>query len=104
MTSQSPAQCNACTRLRAGWTCEAFPRGIPIEIAMFGADHRQPVRRRAGAGLDLYMPLNDHGIRFEQADTPQARAAFEDWQRFRGALDALAGRTQEEIVQDVRSG
>jgi hypothetical protein len=82
MTSVSPVQCLACARLDHSDLvkplapndhrvrvdrCEAFPDGIPISIALAGADHRN-----AFGG--------DHGLRFLQLLTPEAKAAFADWQ------------------------
>lgn len=66
-------QCQACKHLREGGVgraspvCEAFPGGIPNAIAYHGADHRQA---RKG----------DHGVRFAQAEGPEAQQAFENWQ------------------------
>ena len=72
MTTYTPSQCRACTRLRQpadGLThCEAFPGGIPFEIIGLGGDHRQPVD-------------GDHGLRFDQSDTDAARWMLDEWQR-----------------------
>lgn len=68
MTSVIPVQCRACAHYgakRAG-TCDAFPDAIPLEILLFGADHREP------------MP-GDHGVRFEQAGGDSAAEAFAQW-------------------------
>jgi hypothetical protein len=51
-------------------TCDAFPEGIPAEIAL-GGDHREPVD-------------GDHGLRFKLADTDEARREFERWVRIFG--------------------
>lgn len=69
MTSIVPVQCHACThyRRKAPGTCDAFPGGIPAAVLSYGADHRLPV-------------AGDHGVRFELADTDDARQAFADWQ------------------------
>jgi hypothetical protein len=81
MTSVFPAQCYACSRLadvrdpdtgtRLVDTCAAFPGGIPGLMAD-GGDHRDP------------LP-GDNGLRFDPADTAQARDAFAAWQRFAAA-------------------
>lgn len=69
MTSQTPILCQACTRFDSSGVCEAFPRGIPTEIVVYGADHRAPL-------------TGDHGITFEQRETEAARRAFQDWKTF----------------------
>lgn len=84
MTSVYPAQCYACTRLhdvrdpntgsRLVDTCDAFPRGIP-QLMADGGDHRQPL-------------AGDNGLRFLQADGPDAAEAFDSWQRFTAATSA----------------
>ena len=52
-------QCRECARLVRGpgvvdgrWACEAFPKGIPIEIVK-GRDHTRPV---AGDGGKRFEP------------------------------------------------
>jgi hypothetical protein len=73
MTSLIPSQCPACLNLRAvGYQCDAFPAGIPAAMLTGGGDHREP--------LD-----GDHGKRFEQANTPSAREAFDQWERTFGS-------------------
>lgn len=72
MTVRYPTQCSACTRLRRDSpkqtpACDAFPGGIPNSISYYGGDHRKP---RKG----------DHGLRFEQVDSDEARENFADWQ------------------------
>jgi hypothetical protein len=53
-----PDQCSHCKHLREaqGWTCDAFPQGIPAIILTNRFDHRQPYP-------------GDHGIQFEDVDT-----------------------------------
>ena len=52
MTSYVPSQCRACARYTRESRCEAYPQGIPRQIVIGGADHRQPFE-------------GDHGLRFE---------------------------------------
>lgn len=58
MTTGIAPQCYACSRLTlplepgVGWSCEAFPDGIPKDILVNRFDHHQPYR-------------GDHGLRFE---------------------------------------
>ena len=65
-TTQAPI-CTGCAHYRRatgeqeGWRCDAFPDGIPVQIILNEADHREP------------FP-GDHGLRFE-ATTPE----FEDY-------------------------
>lgn len=88
MTSRSPAQCLGCARLdRTRMTrpsmpgelpmpildrCEAFPDGIPLEISLGGADHREAID-------------GDQGRLFRQAPGAEAMQAFESWDRAHGA-------------------
>ena len=83
MTSQLPALCFSCRRLDRSVTdpdtgtvalarCQAFPDGIPVEIA-WGGDHRQPV----GGEVDLV---------YEQAPGAEAQRDFETWQKFHKAI------------------
>ena len=44
--------CVECKHWRAGWTCDAFPEGIPLVIQLTEKDHREPIE-------------GDHGIQFE---------------------------------------
>jgi hypothetical protein len=77
MTTVSPAQCFACTRLhpsasptdgREAVTCDAFPGGIPIEISQGMQDHRRP----HGGERD--------GLLFDKAAGPRADFDFESWE------------------------
>lgn len=79
MTTMSPAQCFACTRLtettdpdsgaRTVARCTAYPDGIPWDIGMLGADHR--VAR--GDETD--------GLTFKRATGPEADDAWLWWTR-----------------------
>lgn len=75
MTSIAPAQCLACTRLdRTGavsvaGSCTAYPRGIPVEIAVYGQDHRRP------------RGDEDQGLVFDQIDSTAGRAAWSWWRQ-----------------------
>jgi hypothetical protein len=46
------SQCDICKHRREGWTCQAFPDGIPEQIQNNEHDHRQPYP-------------GDNGIQFE---------------------------------------
>lgn len=69
MTTQYPTQCVACVRYRGGTTCDAFARGIPDNILLFGDDHRKPVE-------------GDNGVVFKLKDTNEARELFDEWLEF----------------------
>jgi hypothetical protein len=63
-------QCGGCkhlhpVRYRKGYTCTAFPDGIPEEIVR-GYSHHQPYP-------------NDNGIRFEETNWQYSRAEVEKW-------------------------
>lgn len=82
MTSLNPVQCFACDRLDRSRmtrptmpgeaprvlidTCEAFPKGIPMPIALGGADHRTEFQ-------------GDQGLHFVQAPGEEAAEAFRNW-------------------------
>lgn len=51
MTTPMPPMCLWCTRFRSGFSCEAFPNGIPDDILFDHVDHRFDHR-------------GDHGLRF----------------------------------------
>ncbi len=69
MTSVAPPMCKGCAHLLGDLRrphCQAFPQGIPQEILLSQADHREPV-------------AGDHGIRFSPrtpADAAYAAALF----------------------------
>jgi len=44
--------CGNCKHIRANWTCDAYPRGMPRDIIQ-GFEHRTPYK-------------GDRGIQFEQ--------------------------------------
>jgi len=74
-----PAMCLACDRLRLGdkgSTCAAFPDGIPARILIAGRDHRVEFS-------------GDHGIRFMQRNTDEAREAFADWELVFGSASRV---------------
>jgi hypothetical protein len=56
--------CQGCSWRHDNRTCVAFPRGIPPQILLSLADHRQPF-------------LGDHGIRFAAVDAAAAAYAAE---------------------------
>lgn len=76
MTRRPPALCWACVRRLdvPSARCQAFPDGIPFEIAALAGDHHEPVN-------------GDRGMQFVQADTPTAHRAYVDWQAFREVAD-----------------
>lgn len=79
MTTVSPVQCFACTRLiktadastntQTVARCRAYPDGIPMEIGLLGADHRK-ARGDEKAGLI-----------FDRAAGPEADDAWLWWTR-----------------------
>lgn len=84
MTSQLPTLCWSCRRLDRSVTapgsptpivsrCEAYPDGIPPEIAR-GGDHREP----RGDEVDSLV--------FAQASGEVARGDLEMWQRYHDAV------------------
>lgn len=63
-----PQQCLCCRFFqddKPGWTCSAFPGGIPQDILEMNFDHRNP---HAG----------DHGIRW-QPDKPGTKHPIDTW-------------------------
>lgn len=82
MSTVSPVQCFACTRLirtvdessgtQTVARCRAYPDGIPMEIGMLGADHR--TRRGDETG----------GLIFDRK--PASDEAWRDWQRKAAAM------------------
>lgn len=84
MTTVSPVQCFACTRLiqtvdestdtQTVARCRAYPDGIPMEIGMLGADHR------TARGDET------RGLIFERATGTAADQAWKDWQRKAAAM------------------
>jgi hypothetical protein len=71
VTTRPPALCWACKRRidDSLARCQAFPDGIPFEIAALAGDHHDPVE-------------GDHGMQFVQVDTPAARLAYKGWEAF----------------------
>lgn len=79
MTTGSAAQCFACTRLvrttdpdsgaPTAVRCTAYPQGIPMEIGLLGADHRQP------RGDEV------RGLTFNRETGTEADDAWTWWQR-----------------------
>lgn len=87
MTSVPPAQCLSCTHLHKTAptpgipaslppvvSCDAYPQRIPIDIAAYGADHRE----KRGDEVD--------GITHEL--DPARRHLFQAWQRTFAPTDA----------------
>lgn len=65
MTTVAPPICGGCKHLRGDLRepkCDAFPAGIPNEILLSRADHRQPF-------------AGDQGIRFDPKDAEAAEYA-----------------------------
>lgn len=66
MTIRTVSICNACERFRPrANACEAFPDGIPLEIAAGRFDHRQP-------------HPGDHGVQFKLWEDAWARQFLAD--------------------------
>jgi hypothetical protein len=66
MTLRLPPICGGCTHFQliteTTGTCDAFPDGIPADIWLSDADHREPV-------------CGDHGIQFAAKDIRAERYA-----------------------------
>lgn len=66
MTTYMAPICTGCTHYRGQrgdeFTCDAFPKGIPVSIIHSRDDHRKPV-------------AGDHGIQFEPTDAEAAQYA-----------------------------
>lgn len=61
MTTYRAPMCIGCKHFRnEGFTCDAFPDGIPEDILQSRIDHRKPY-------------LNDNGIQFEPVSPMAAR-------------------------------
>jgi len=69
MTTIAPPICYRCIAKHPGLTCDAFPEGIPHDILMSEAGHRQPF-------------VGDKGMRFEpkrEKDAAYAKSLFAPW-------------------------
>lgn len=78
-----PKLCTLCKH-RQGWTCAAYPQGIPLEIREMYVDHRQPY-------------AGDNGIQFEaKDDSPETKAQLAQVKLRKGRVpagrNALDGR------------
>ena len=60
-----PTLCDSCLLRTGPDTCDAFPDGIPDEILIFGADHREPVD-------------GDNGLVWQY--DPNGAESYADWQ------------------------
>jgi hypothetical protein len=74
MTSVLTPMCYTCIHLQPGMTCDAFPEGIPDEIAESAADHRLPYPGDNGIQYehDPEMPEYDFS-HFDQGESPSIR-------------------------------
>jgi hypothetical protein len=50
-------QCVSCKHFNIGWTCKAFPDGIPEEIYSGEFDHKKEFKNDE---------VNDNGVRYEK--------------------------------------
>jgi hypothetical protein len=91
MTTQMPAQCFACARLRpsatptgppAAVTCDAYPDGIPVEISRSASDHR---RARGD---------ERNGLVFKKAAGPRADFDLESWELWSEAQATTASASR----------
>jgi hypothetical protein len=63
--------CLWCTHFKDGFTCDAFPDGIPDEILFQFVDHRKPV-------------VGDNGIRFESNGKPPVEQILQTYDEMDG--------------------
>lgn len=49
-------QCITCEHYRGQWTCAAFPKKIPAEIASGEHDHREPFKGDGGIRWEKWRP------------------------------------------------
>jgi hypothetical protein len=61
-------QCIECLHNLGDWKCDAFPKGIPEEIATGEHDHTKPFK-------------GDNGIRFEHIKKWSEETAGDEWKR-----------------------
>jgi hypothetical protein len=69
VTSGYPTLCPSCTHYQGDFFCTSFPRGTPIPIVRYGADHRRPIRDEGTFELnetkheafDEWLGYNPHG-------------------------------------------
>jgi len=67
VTTEFPRICDACQRLRGDGVCTSFDQGIPENIYVLGADHRQSIAGEEPFELD-----------------PAKQSAYEDWLQWAG--------------------
>lgn len=53
MTSTYPTLCASCVHLKKGGKCDAFPKGIPDSVLMFGQDHRSVIEGQVGSTVHV---------------------------------------------------
>ena len=71
MTEQLPIVCNSCLHRLTNTTCNAFPKGIPEDIRVWGDPHNTPTASQANKIVWEFAPGTEQ--------------EFQDWKNFQEA-------------------